>query len=258
MEIICPICKEKLNKIDNSYRCINRHNYDIAKQGYLNLSNKSSNKTGDEKEMVQARNEFLNKDYYLFLKDKLNEIIDQMHVTNLLDLACGEGYYTKSFKVKDKVGIDLSKEALKIASKNDIDTTYILKTIFDVPFKDDSIDLITTIFAPISKEINRLLKKDGYFILVKPDVYHLFELKQAVYDKPYLNQVEDIHIDGLKIIKEYKIKDVKSLNRQDTIALFKMTPYYHKTSLKDFNKLENIDNLDITFAFIIDVYQTSK
>lgn len=258
MEIICPICKEKLVKENNSYKCLNKHNYDIAKQGYLNLSNKSSNKTGDEKEMVIARNEFLNKDYYLFLKDKLNEIIDQLKVNNLLDLACGEGYYTKSFKVKDKMGIDLSKEALKIASRNDKESTYILKTIFDVPLKDKSVDLITTIFAPISKEIPRLLKEDGYFILVKPDVYHLYELKKAVYDKPYLNEVEDIKIEGLNIVKEYKIKDVKSLNKEDTIALFKMTPYFHKTSLKDFNKLQNIDNLDITFSFIIDIYQISK
>lgn len=255
MEITCPICKEKLEKENNSYKCINRHNFDIAKQGYLNLSNKSANKTGDEKEMVKARNEFLNKDYYLFLRDELNKIINSLNVTNLLDLACGQGYYTKSFKVKDKIGIDLSKEALKIASKNDKGATYILKTIFDVPLKEESVELITTIFAPISKQIGKLLKKEGYFILVKPDVYHLYELKEAVYDNPYLNEVEDIKIDNLDLIKEYKIKDVKTLNKDDAIDLFKMTPYYHKTSLKDFNKLEKITKLNITFSFIIDVYQ---
>ncbi len=258
MKILCPVCKEVLEKQDKSYKCLNSHSFDIAKQGYLNLNMKSSSNTGDEKEMIKARNAFLNQDYYLFLRNKINEIIDEIKPNNILDLACGEGYYTSSYNVKDKIGIDLSKEALKIASKTDTSSLYILKNIFDVPLSDNSLDAIITIFAPISSEIKRLLKDNGHFILVKPDIDHLFELKAAVYDKPYLNEVEEINIDGLSLQKEYKIKQKAILNNEMLNNLFKMTPYYHKTSKTDMNKLSNIDYLQVSFSFIIDVYLTSK
>ncbi len=258
MKILCPVCKEVLEKQDKTYKCLNSHSFDIAKQGYLNLNMKSSSNTGDEKEMIKARNAFLNQDYYLFLRNKINEIIDEIKPDNILDLACGEGYYTSSYNVKDKIGIDLSKEALKIASKTDTSSLYILKNIFDVPLSDNSLDAIITIFAPISSEIKRLLKDNGHFILVKPDIDHLFELKAAVYDKPYLNEVEEINIDGLSLQKEYKIKQKAILNNEMLNNLFKMTPYYHKTSKTDMNKLSNIDYLQVSFSFIIDVYLTSK
>ncbi len=258
MKILCPVCKEVLEKQDKTYKCLNSHSFDIAKQGYLNLNMKSSSNTGDEKEMIKARNAFLNQDYYLFLRNKINEIIDEIKPNNILDLACGEGYYTSSYNVKDKIGIDLSKEALKIASKTDTSSLYILKNIFDVPLSDNSLDAIITIFAPISSEIKRLLKDNGHFILVKPDIDHLFELKAAVYDKPYLNEVEEINIDGLSLQKEYKIKQKAILNNEMLNNLFKMTPYYHKTSKTDMNKLSNIDYLQVSFSFIIDVYLTSK
>lgn len=219
---------------------------------------KASSNTGDEKEMIKARNLFLNEDHYLFLKDKLNEIIKELNPTNLLDLACGEGYYTKDFNVEDKIGIDLSKEALKIASRIDKSTTYILKNIFDVPLEDHSLDLITTLFAPVSNEIIRLLKEDGHFILVKPDYDHLYELKEAIYDSPYYNEVDDNYIEGLDLVNEYKIKQKVILNQDSLNNLFKMTPYYHKTSRKDIEKLNNIETLTITFSFIIDLYKISK
>ena len=146
MDLLCPVCKEILIKDINRYHCVNGHSFDIAKEGYLNLNLKSSVKTGDEKEMISARKAFLEKGCYLFLRDRLNEIIDELHPESLIDLGCGEGYYTKSFNVKDKIGIDLSKEALRLASRNDKSTQYVLKTIFDVPLADKSTDLIITIF----------------------------------------------------------------------------------------------------------------
>ena len=66
MEILCPVCKEKLSQNEKSYKCLNNHSFDISKQGYLNLSLSSSKNTGDEKNMIKARKAFLDKDYYLF------------------------------------------------------------------------------------------------------------------------------------------------------------------------------------------------
>ena len=254
MKILCPICRNELKRFDNSYKCINNHNYDIAKQGYINLNLHNSQNTGDNSEMIQARNAFLNKGYYDFLLDEINKLLDPND--NLVDLACGQGYYTSKFICNNKIGIDLSKQGLKLASKNDKNTTYLLNSIFHNPLENESVDKITTIFAPIAREeIKRLLKKDGLFILVKPDVYHLYELKDVIYDNPYLNEIENIDIEGLKLQSEIHISNKVTLNNEDIHNLFMMTPYYNTTSITDKEKLNNISSLDITFSFIIDVYK---
>ena len=255
MDLLCPVCMEVLSKDLNRYRCINGHSFDIAKEGYLNLSLRSSVRSGDEKEMIRARKAFLEKGHYQFLRDRANDIISELRPESLLDLGCGEGYYTQSFNVRDKLGIDLSKEALRLASRHDKTTMYVLKTIFDVPLPDKSIDLITTIFAPVSKEISRVLKDEGYFILVRPDAKHLYELKTAVYDSPYLNETDDVRVENMKLVNEYRIDSKAVLRNEELIDLFKMTPYYHKTSANDFNKLSDISELAVTFAFIIDLYK---
>ena len=258
MEIICPICKNKLFKKFNSYYCINNHCFDIAKEGYLNLYLKSAKKSGDEKEMIQAREDFLNKDYYLFLKEELNRILKELKINSLLDLGCGEGYYTSYFNIEEKIGIDLSQEALKKASKKDPKSFYILSSIFNNPIATNSIDAILTCFAPIAyEEINRICKKDGYFILVRPNVKHLYELKEVVYTNPYDNELEEIKLNNFEIINEYSISNHSILDKQDILNLFKMTPYYHKTSMNDMNKLLEVNQLDITFDFIISIYKKS-
>lgn len=253
MKILCPVCNCELAKQGNSYKCINNHNFDIASQGYINLNMHNSQNTGDNVEMIHARNNFLNKGYYSFLLDSVNSLLAKDD--SLVDLACGEGYYTSKFICEDKIGIDLSKQGLKIASKNDKTTTYLLNSIFHNPLEDKCADKVITIFAPIAKqEIVRLLKDDGKFILVKPDEKHLYELKSAIYDNPYINEVENIQIEGLKLDKEIKISNTAHLNNEDLQNLFMMTPYVNTTSISDKEKLNSITDLKVTFSFIVDVY----
>lgn len=254
MDIVCPICKKELTKYEKSYKCLNNHNFDIAKQGYLNLNMHNSQTSGDNPLMINARSAFLNNGHYDFLLNEINKHLN--FEDKLVDLACGEGYYTSRFIPKDKIGIELSKQGLKIASRNDSNTLYLLNSIFHNPLKDKCVDKVITIFAPIAKEeINRILKDDGEFILVKPDVYHLYELKEVLYEKPYLNEIENIEIEGLNLSEEIKISDVQTLDSEDLNNLFMMTPYFNTTSIEDKKKLENIDSLKITFAFIIDIYK---
>ena len=71
--IICPICGEKLDRIDRTYKCVNGHGFDMAKQGYVNLLVKKNSKNpGDDKEMIRARLNFLNTGLYENISDKVN------------------------------------------------------------------------------------------------------------------------------------------------------------------------------------------
>ena len=92
MNILCPVCKKILYPQEKSCRCENGHCFDYAKEGYLNLNLHNSRNTGDNQEMIRARKRFLEKGYYSFLRDAVNDLLDEDDA--LIDLACGEGYYT--------------------------------------------------------------------------------------------------------------------------------------------------------------------
>ena len=64
----CPVCAGALEKRAGAYLCPKNHSFDIAKSGYVNLLlNSSQGHHGDDKLMVRARRDFLDKGYYLSL-----------------------------------------------------------------------------------------------------------------------------------------------------------------------------------------------
>ena len=78
MELICPVCGEKLNRLDRSYRCPNRHSFDIARQGYVNLltvNQKHSLNPGDTRQQVLSRRAFLEAGYYEPILNTLKETV---------------------------------------------------------------------------------------------------------------------------------------------------------------------------------------
>lgn len=257
MKLICPICKSKLVLANNTYECENHHSFDLSKNGYVNLYVSNQSKIhGDNKEMVQARISFLEKNYYKSLLSAINIELNKLEINTLIDLACGEGYYTRNFLCDDILGIDLSKDAINYACKKDKKNKYCIASIFDLPIENSSIDCITTLFAPMSvHEIERILNENGHFFAVYPGKNHLYELKETLYSEPYQN--DPLLIDtNLTLIDEMIVHDKITLTSNDDIQhLFMMTPYYYKTSIDDKKKIDNCESLDLTLEFIIKHYK---
>ena len=255
MLLNCPICGKPLEKIEKSARCTSGHSFDYAKQGYVNLLIRQSVDHGDNKEMVQARTTFLNSGSYAFLKEALCNEISKEEVHTLAGFGCSEGYYTSSFLALEKYGFDMSKEALKYAARTDKSTQYTVASIFHLPLSNETMDVCVTCFAPFAKEeIERVLKPGGRFIFVSPAPRHLFELKQAVYEKPYENEVDDLNTD-LIIESEQVITEEFRCNHETLMALFTMTPYVHRTKKEDMEKLDRLTDMNITASFVIRVYR---
>ncbi len=71
--LACPYCHEGLARSGNAFRCPNGHNFDIAREGYVNLA--VGKHPGDTKEMLRARRAFLDTGHYAPLADAINERI---------------------------------------------------------------------------------------------------------------------------------------------------------------------------------------
>lgn len=267
---LCPVCRESLKINEKSLICRNNHNFDFAKSGYVNLllSSAMNTKTpGDNKLMVKARREFLDKGYYDELAKKLCEAAEKYskNDSKILDAGCGEGYYTEkvfaSFFEKNKkvdiYGIDISKIALDYAAKRINNVRFAVASSFHLPFADKSIDILMTLFSPYcGEEFKRILPQKGKMIMVIPGEKHLWELKKAVYDKPYLNEVNEYNLAGFELLEKIPVSYNIYLPCQEDIAnLFAMTPYFYKTGEDGKKRLYELGNLETEVSFEILIYE---
>ncbi|MEE1504779.1 MAG: methyltransferase domain-containing protein [Acutalibacteraceae bacterium] len=262
---ICPVCKSEISLFGRTYKCPNNHCFDLSKDGYVNLlmSQQSSLKRhGDDKLMVKARRDFLEKGFYNELRQALCETLKEAlpEDATIVDVGCGEGYYTSEIsKVNDFeiFGIDISKDALKYAAKSVKGSSFAVASAFSLPFAENSADCVLSVFAPSAyEEFSRVLKNDGKLIKAIPLENHLWELKCALYKEPYKNKPEKRNDELFKLVSQKEIKyKINLTEKEDIENLFKMTPYYYKTGREDAERLLSLESLETTVHFGVEVYE---
>lgn len=248
----CPNCGGPLAREPHRLACPAGHSFDLAKSGYVNLllSHGAGPKHhGDDKRMVKARSTFLQKGHYAPMRQELlrQGLAAASENMVVLDAGCGEGYYTAALAellrqqglCPHVAGIDISKEALQEAAKRDRQSEYAVASCFHLPVGDGSIDLLLSVFAPYcGEEFLRVLRPGGSFLMVIPLENHLYGLKQAIYEKPYRNEVKPYDLPGFRLEECRELRYQITLHGQEEIeSLFMMTPYYYKTGAADQQKL---------------------
>lgn len=276
----CPVCGHGLKKLDKVLLCDQKHSYDLSSQGYINLilaNQKRSQDPGDDKGMIQNRTYFLEQGYYDRLSDQLNEMIIEFTrgaegkggIFNILDLGCGEGYYSERLQgfLEKKIpdghfqlwGVDVSKSAIQKAAKRSPKIQFCVGNNYRLPYLDGSIDVAFSVFSPLdSKEVMRVLKPEGKIIVVRPGASHLKELVSLLYDKFELqgdsSRLPEIFkrqpIDGGHV--EYQIH-LKS--KKDIESLVGMTPYHWTLSQEKRAALAQKEELETTVDFQWSVFQ---
>ncbi len=266
--LTCPVCGKQLKLMEKSYICEKNHCFDIAKSGYVNLLlSKHTGKTvhGDNKLMLQARRDFLERDYYAPLKDALCDAVKRnFNGGVILDAGCGEGYYTAAIcdelqtaGVSTEIyGIDVSKIAVEMAAKRKKEIVFATASVFHIPVENKSCNIIVTLFAPYcGEEFKRILSENGVMIMAIPFEEHLWELKQAVYDTPYKNEVRPYELDGFRLLQKKRIRRKISLeSNEDIQSLFSMTPYYYRTGKEQRERLNALEKLETTTDFELLIY----
>ncbi|MEA4832753.1 23S rRNA (guanine(745)-N(1))-methyltransferase [bioreactor metagenome] len=277
--LICPVCSCPLAFRENSsysraYVCEKGHSFDISSKGYVNfMTGAGASGSGDNDEMARSRHEFLEGGAYARLADFMaaelcgfrNGLSDSVFAFSFsfADAGCGDGYYTgrmvealSKIGETDAYGFDLSKRAVMLAAKRQ-GALFAVAGVFKMPIASDSLNAVTSIFAPVADaEAHRTLKPGGRLYVVSPGERHLYELKRIIYDEPYENILKAPEREGFERIEEKRLSFPAHLNSNSEIkALFNMTPYAYKTSERDVGKLENVNELDVTAEFIINIYE---
>ncbi|MCG9596993.1 23S rRNA (guanine(745)-N(1))-methyltransferase [Vibrio sp. Isolate25] len=270
MSYTCPLCHQSLSLTDRTYRCDNNHAYDLAKEGYINLmpvQHKRSKDPGDNKEMMQARRRFLEKDYYRPLKENVAQICakyltDTQH--QLLDIGCGEGYYTAEVAVQLSAqhpsavtyGLDISKVAIRYASKRYTNCSFSVASSTRLPFADKSLDAVLRIYAPCkAEELARVVNENGIVITVTPAGRHLYQLRERIYTDVRLHNQLVETIEGFSLEEEIQLNYMMSLKEGDAYDLLQMTPFAWKASQELRDSLKSSTLFECEADFMIRIYR---
>jgi 23S rRNA (guanine745-N1)-methyltransferase len=253
---ICPVCKSPLTDTGKTMRCENNHSYDISAKGYVNLLKPGKAQRGDDIEMVSARRRFLSGGHYAPLCDEICGVISKIPYETLLDAGCGEGYYTEKIceisNGKAIFGLDISKKAAEKASSLCKTAHVCAASAYDMPYADDSFDVILNVFSPLAlDEYKRVLKQNGRLVMAVPEPEHLIELKRAVYDNVFIKEMKDTEIKDFTLLSERRVLFTMRLDAAALKDLFMMTPYYRKTGMSDKEKLDKTESLSVTASFAV-------
>lgn len=264
MDLLCPICGELLTKQDRSYVCANRHSFDVARQGHVNLlpvQHKRSLSPGDTAEQVVSRRAFLDGGFYAPIRDALCALAKDHGCTGpILDIGCGEGYYSAELAKNldaELLGLDISKEAVRYAAGRYKNAIWICASAAHLPVKDQSFGLLTSLFAlTMPEEFKRVLRPEGAFIQVLAAEDHLMGLKQIIY--PELHHKEKFttpDIPGFRLVESRKLQFTFAVEGVQVQNLLSMTPHVYRIGKEGAQRLRQTEKLTDTASCVLNIYR---
>ena len=251
----CPICRENLTLVESSLKCENRHSFDLAKFGYVNLAPQIKQSANYDKENFQNRQQILEAGFYQAILETVSDLLsNSKNAKTILDIGCGEGFYSRKLQERhpDKTfyAFDISKDSVQIAAKSEPNwaVNWFVGDLACLPIKDASMDILLDIFSPANYgEFRRVLSKDGILIKVIPTENHLKEIRQKVQDqltkKEYSNQDIKNHFqEHFTILSSQTASLTKTITAEQLQALLSMTPLlFHIDQTKiDWSQLTEI------------------
>lgn len=277
--LICPLDGQPLLFQQNSWRCDNGHSFDNARQGYVHLlpvQNKRSLAPGDSKDMVAARQRFLNAGYYQPIATAVAQTVaeafnalsegaerqsDIKEPFVCLDAGCGEGYYLRQLEAYlsghthqqplSLVGLDISKPAVLAAAKQSKTTRWVVASNANIPLTNGSSGCVLSLFGfPVYAEFWRVLRPGGRVIVADAGPDHLRELREVIYpvlkpetDKPGAGKAPA----GFQTIRQKTINFSLALAGKGAIAdLLAMTPHFYRATAEGLARAAALDELQVT------------
>jgi 23S rRNA (guanine745-N1)-methyltransferase len=261
--LACPICRAPLTRASAVLVCAQRHTFDVAREGYVNLfpaHHRQSRRPGDDERMVAARRRFLDAGHFAPLRVELVATLTQAcerDIGSAVDLGCGEGYFTDAVAsvASNTYGIDVSKAAIRAAARRYPSTTFAVASSRRLPLVDGSFDAATAILAPIDPDVLRVLANDGVVVRVSPGPDHLRALRDLAYSQARSHRRAMTQLPGVEHVSERRVRFTFDTDRNARADLIAMTPMLHRTREDQRERALAPERLTIEAGFWIDVFR---
>ena len=264
MQLVCPVCGEWLEQKEKAFVCPNRHSFDIARQGYVNLltvQQKHSLAPGDTREQVLSRRSFLEADFYAPIAEALIAAGKKYGAGGeILDVGCGEGWYSARLAQAlglPLTGLDISKEAVRCAAAKYKTHRWLCATAAHIPVIDGSAGLLTSLFAlTLPEEFHRVLAPNGLYFQVLAAEDHLLGLKAIIYDQLHHKQKDTLpELPGFCRLESIPIRFSFALEGQQIQNLFSMTPHVFRIGKSGAARLAETEFLEDTASCVLNVFR---
>lgn len=192
----CPVCGGRLDTVDSQrLACPQGHSFDMAKQGYLNMNLMTRPTDGHyNKELFAARRNIITSSrLYAPMHETIARLMadrvgEQASAGLVVDMGCGEGSHLQEvlhrFGQTDwgGVGIDLSKEGIRMAARQYTNGLWLVSDLAHAPLQDQSTQVVLNLLSPANyQEFKRILVPEGVVMKVVPGTGYLRELREALY-----------------------------------------------------------------------------
>ncbi len=188
----CPLCRLDLAGAAGFLACRNRHSFDLAREGYVNLLDgrrRGLLAHGDTAEQLDHRTALLEAGHFNPVAAAIAAHVARAGPASrdggwrVLDAGCGTGHHLAAIaaalaKPAIGLGVDIARMAAQRAARRWPALAFAVVDIWgEWPVQDEAADLVLSIFAPRNfAEIARVLRPGGWLALAYPGPDHLAEL----------------------------------------------------------------------------------
>ena len=156
--LICTVreCRLPLVREDRRVVCENRHSFDIARSGYVNLlqpQDRRSPQPGDTRLALAARRRLHDRGITAPILEGLAAVLVETAGADVLDAGCGDGFYLASLASRfgwTAHGVDISIPSIDAAARRYPGCEWVVANADRmIPYSDASLSVVLSISSGV-------------------------------------------------------------------------------------------------------------
>jgi len=204
-------CRLPLLRDGRRVICEQKHSFDVAKSGYINVlqpQDKRSKQPGDTATAVAARRRTHDLGVTAPLLDGIAGMLHGTPDDVVLDAGCGDGFYLGSLAARTGLephGVDISIPAVDAAARRYQGYEWVVANADRiVPYADASFSAVLSITGRMNApEFLRVLKKGGRLLVALAAPEDLIELRGAGRDR--VERTTATFADGFRLVQQKRV-----------------------------------------------------
>jgi 23S rRNA (guanine745-N1)-methyltransferase len=240
-DLTCPHGEPSLRLVEGGLVCPSGHQFDVARQGYVNLLLGPAPAAADTAAMVSARERIQSAGHQgaitAALVAAVRAALPDGPQATIVDIGAGTGHHlaavVEATGAPAGLAVDLSKHAARRAARAHPRVGAIVADVWrGVPVRDAAAAVVLVVFAPRDPvELTRILRPAGVLVAVTPTPRHLAPLVATLgllqVDEDKTGTLDRAMSSVATLERRQVVEEVRELVHDEVAAIVAMGPSAH-------------------------------